>query len=163
MNRSSCRAALALGALVLAEGDVMAREDFETDANNKAAVERAFAAWSAGAGSPFDLLADDASWTIAGRSLVSGTYADRASFLREVIAPFNARMRSGLKPTVREVVSAAGRVVVRFDGHALARDGVPYDNSYAWFMQFRGGRVVAVTAFFDSLAFDELWRRVPPS
>ena len=33
---------------------------------NKALVEAGFAAWSAGTGSPYDLLADDVTWTIVG-------------------------------------------------------------------------------------------------
>jgi len=33
--------------------------------------EAGFNAWKAGTGSPYDLLADDATWTIVGRSLAS--------------------------------------------------------------------------------------------
>jgi ketosteroid isomerase-like protein len=29
-------------------------------------------------------------------------------------------------------------------------------------MELRDGKVVDGTAFFDSIAFDELWTRVPP-
>ncbi len=37
-----------------------------------------------------------------------------------------------------------------------------YDNTYAWFMRMAGGRVVEVSAFYDSIAFNDLWRRVTP-
>jgi ketosteroid isomerase-like protein len=57
------------------------------EANNKAIVQKAFDAWAAGTGSPYDLLADDATWTIAGNSLASKTYPDREAFLSEVIRP----------------------------------------------------------------------------
>jgi hypothetical protein len=36
----------------------------QTPAENKAAVQEKFDAWSAGTGNPFELLADDARWTI---------------------------------------------------------------------------------------------------
>ncbi|GBR09732.1 nuclear transport factor 2-like protein [Gluconobacter frateurii] len=53
-------------------------------------------------------------------------------------------------------------VIVHFDGHGIANDGKPYDNSYAWFLTMRGGRVIAGTAFFDRIAFNDLWTRVRP-
>lgn len=46
----------------------MARTLTATEARNMALVEAGFAAWSSGAGSPFELLADDATWAIVGRS-----------------------------------------------------------------------------------------------
>jgi ketosteroid isomerase-like protein len=49
-----------------------------------------------------------------------------------------------------------------FDGEATASDGKPYRNTYAWFMEMREGKIVKVTAFFDSIAFDEFWNRVQP-
>lgn len=47
-----------------------------------------------------------------------------------------------------------------FDAKGTARDGHPYVNTYAWLLEMRAGRVVAASAFFDSLAFNELWTRV---
>jgi len=44
---------------------------------NKSIVEASFMAWKTGTGSPFDLLTDDARWTIVGRSVVSKTYEGR--------------------------------------------------------------------------------------
>jgi hypothetical protein len=46
---------------------------------------------------------------------------------------------------------------VVWDGRGVANDGVPYENSYAWIMRLRDGRVIDGTAFFDGLVFDELW------
>jgi uncharacterized protein len=134
----------------------------ETSARNKAIVEASFKAWSDGTGSPFELLTDDATWTIVGRSAAAGTYKGREAFLRDVIRPFNARMREPLKPTIRRIVADGAMVVVFFDAKGLARDGVAYVNTYAWFMELRDGRVIDASAFFDSIAFDELWTRVKP-
>jgi hypothetical protein len=41
------------------------------EAQNKVIIEDAFTVWLAGTGSPFDLLAEDATWTIVGRSTVA--------------------------------------------------------------------------------------------
>ena len=60
-------------------------------AANEGTVRQAFAAWANGTGGPYDLLADEVSWTITGNSLASKTYPSREAFLSEVIRPFNAR------------------------------------------------------------------------
>ncbi len=53
-------------------------------------------------------------------------------------------------------------IIVFFDASGDATDGVRYDNTYAWFMRLEDGRVGEVSAFYDSLAFNDLWRRVSP-
>lgn len=130
--------------------------------SNRAAVEAAFARWDAGTGSPYDLLADDARWTIVGRSDASKTYESREAFMAEVIRPFGARMSQGLRPQIRQLTTDGDRVIIFFDAAGVAKDGAPYANTYAWFWEMKDGRVVRAHAFFDSIAFNELWRRVAP-
>ncbi len=139
----------------------MAASEKSTQAANERIVVESFAAWAAGTSGPFDLLAEDATWTIVGRSKVAGTYPSREEFLSRVIRPFNARMRTGLVPTIRSVYAQGDTVIVFFDASGVARDGARYANTYAWFLQLRDGRIVNAYAFFDSIAFDELWQRVP--
>jgi ketosteroid isomerase-like protein len=118
----------------------------------------------AGKGSPFDLLAEDATWTIVGNSVVSKTYGRREAFMREVIRPFNARMRTDLRATtVRSSHADDDAVIAFFDAKVVARDGKPYANTYAWFLQMREGRVVKASAFFDNVELNELWSRVKPA
>ena len=133
-----------------------------TESRHKAIVEASFKAWSDGTGSPFDLLTEDATWTIVGRSVVSKTYEGREAFMREVIRPFNARMREPLKPVIRHIYTDGDAVIVFFDAKGTARNGQPYSNTYAWFLEMRDQRVVAASAFFDSLEFNALWTRVAP-
>jgi uncharacterized protein len=40
--------------------------------------------------------------------------------------------------------------------------GTTYHNTYAWFMTLSGGKVIDGTAFYDSIAFNELWGSVTP-
>lgn len=133
-----------------------------TEAQNRAVVERSFDAWQNGTGSPFDLLADDAAWTIVGRSVAAKTYQSREEFMRDVIRPFNARMTVGLKPDIRGIYADGDEVIVFFDARATARDGTPYQNTYAWFLTMRDGKIVTAFAFFDSIEFNEFWKRVTP-
>lgn len=137
-------------------------QEADESARNVEIVRGAFNAWAAGTGGPYDLLADDAAWTITGQSLAAGTYSDREAFMREVIRPFNARMRTGLKPAIRSLHADRGTVIVFFDASGVARDGKAYANTYAWLLDLRDGKIVRAFAFFDSIAFNDLWTRVQP-
>jgi ketosteroid isomerase-like protein len=133
--------------------------------DNRKVVTDAFAAWQDGSAPITDLFADEMTWEIAGRSVASRTYADKQAFVDEVLAPFGARFAGGerFRPVaIRSVVADGDTVVVLWDGHGIANDGVAYDNTYAWFLTLRDGLVVDATAFYDSIAFDELWDRVTP-
>jgi ketosteroid isomerase-like protein len=71
-------------------------------------------------------------------------------------------MRQPLKPSIRRIYADGDTVIVFFDAQGTARDGKPYVNTYAWFLELRDGKVIAASAFFDSLEFNELWTRVAP-
>lgn len=141
-----------------ASGQTMNEEE-----RNRALVTQGFANWASGTGSPYDLLSDDARWTITGNSLASKTYPSKEAFMSEVIRPFNARMRDRLIPSVHRIYVDGDTVIVHFDAKGVARDGEPYVNSYAWFLRMKDGRIVESHAFFDSIEFDDFWRRVTPS
>ncbi|MGE2836759.1 nuclear transport factor 2 family protein [Mycobacterium sp. SMC-4] len=129
-------------------------------ARNIATVTAGFDAWRAGTGSPYDALADDVIWEIVGNSAASRVYTGKEDFLNTVIRPFNARMSQRLVPTVRDVYADGDTVIVFFDAEGVARDGIPYRNTYAWFLTLRDGHIVKATAFFDAIAFNDLWQRV---
>jgi ketosteroid isomerase-like protein len=157
--------AAALAMLATHTGATMSAQStaHTTEDQNRALVEASFKAWSAGTGSPYDLLADEARWTIVGRSAAAKTYESREAFLRDVIRPFNARMREPLKPSIRRIYADGDTVIIFFDAQGTARDGKTYANTYAWFLEMRAGRIVTASAFFDSIAFNDLWTRVAPA
>ena len=131
---------------------------------NRALVEAAFARWGEGVGNPYELLAEDVSWTIVGVGAADNGPAHvlGEAFMSQVIAPFGARMRQGLRPTIRQLVTDGENVIIFFDASGVAKDGVTYANTYAWFWQMRDGQVVRAHAFFDAIAFNDLWRRLTP-
>ncbi|MQA12147.1 MAG: nuclear transport factor 2 family protein [Pseudonocardiaceae bacterium] len=134
---------------------------------NKERIRAAFDEWAAGTGGPFALLAEDATWTIVGNSPVSRKYHSRKEFIDVVIDPFNARMSAPLVPRVRGLYADGDWVIALFDGHATARDGNPYENTYTWYMRFAqtadGAQIVEVIAFFDTIEFTDFWTRVSPA
>ena len=132
----------------------------EQERNRRLVADR-FAAWRTGTGNPYELLADDVSWTILGSTVVAGTYAGREAFTSRVLKRFNARLNAPLVSTLRQIHADGKAVVVLFEVAGTARDGQPFANSLAWFLEMEEGRIVRVNALFDSLAFDALWHRVP--
>lgn len=154
-------AALTL-ALFCFQRETQARALSGNESQNKAAVYSHFVAWTNSTGSPYDLLADDVRWTIEGNSLASRTYPSREDFMRDVIRPFNARMKAPLKPTIRNLYVEGDTVVAFFDARGIAKDDKPYVNTYAWFLEMHDGKIVRASAFFDAIAFNDLWTRITP-
>jgi ketosteroid isomerase-like protein len=88
-------------------------------------------------------------------------YTGKEDFMANVIRPFNARMSTPLRPKNRDIYADGDTVIVFFDAEGTARDGVPCHNTYAWFLTLRDNRIVKASAFFDSIAFNDFWQRVP--
>jgi uncharacterized protein len=132
---------------------------------NRAIIRRAFEAWQQGAGAITDVFAADMVWRIEGHSAASREFGSKQQFIDEVLTPFGARFRPSdpFRPvTIRGVYADGDTVIVIWDGRGIARDGQPYENSYAWIMRLRAGQVVDGTAFYDSVSFNDLWARVQP-
>ena len=99
---------------------------------NRDRVEKAFRDWQEGTGYITDLLADDLTWTIVGRSRASGTYEGKGAFVGEVLEPFGARFSERFRPVaVRSIYEDGDTVVVLWDGEGTRLDGEPYENTYA--------------------------------
>ncbi|WP_139139181.1 nuclear transport factor 2 family protein [Sphingobium phenoxybenzoativorans] len=163
LGRAFVGGLLASTLAALAVKPAAAQVSSETQQRNRALVQSRFDAWSNGTGSPFELLAEDARWTIEGNSVASRTYPSKEDFMQAVIRPFNARMKAPLKPAVRNIYADRDTVVVFFDARGTALDGRPYVNTYAWFLEMRAGQIVRASAFFDAIEFNDFWARVAPT
>jgi uncharacterized protein len=130
---------------------------------NRATVAEAFEGWMNGTRSITSLLADELPWEIVGNSAASKRYESKQQFTDEVLHPFGQRFSTPFRPTViRGIYEDGDTVIVFWDGKGIALDGLPYINTYAWFLTMRGGFVVRAVAFYDSIAFNDLWSRVQP-
>lgn len=134
--------------------------------DNRKIVEDAFTGWADGTGHVSSIFAEDMTWEIVGRSTVSKRYPNTDSFVTEVLEPFGRRFSLGspFRPVqVRGLFVDGDTVIVVWDGVGTTIADTEYANTYAWIMRLRDGLVVDGIAFFDSIAFDELWNRVTPS
>lgn len=135
--------------------------------SNRDIVTDAFQAWANGTGYVASIFADDMTWEITGRSAVSKKYADTQEFMDEVLHPFGARFSADnpFRPvSIRGIYDDEDNstVIVVWDGQGTTTAGTTYQNTYAWFMTLSGGKVTDGTAFYDSIAFNELWESVTP-
>jgi ketosteroid isomerase-like protein len=133
--------------------------------DNRQIIRAAFEAWQAGTTPITDVFAADMVWRIEGHSVASREYTNRQQFIDEVLTPFGARFVAGerFRPIrIRSIHADDDTVIVVWDGRGIANDGQPYENSYAWFMTMRDGKVIDGTAFYDSISFNNLWTRVQP-
>ena len=121
---------------------------------NRGVVRNAFDAWAVGKGSVFDLLADDAVWTIPGTTRGAGTWHGRQAYIDAAVTPLFDRLAAATVPRVIGIWADGNEVVVRWEQETPTRRGASYRNSYAWFLTMRDGKVTAVTAFLDLHAYE---------
>ena len=135
--------------------------------SNREIVTEAFTAWMNGTGYLTSIFDDDMTWEITGRSAVSRRYSSTRQFVDQVLAPFGARFSAGdpFRPVAIRAVyddQEQSTVIAVWDGRGTTTSGTVYHNTYVWIMKLSGGLVVEGTAFYDSIAFNELWAAVTP-
>ncbi|MGK9121176.1 nuclear transport factor 2 family protein [Olivibacter jilunii] len=127
---------------------------------NKVIIENAFKKWADGTGNFFDLLHDDVKWTITGTSAISKVYYNKKQFIDEAIVPLNKRFKVKIVPEIKKLYVDGSTVIAIWDGKAIASDGLPYDNTYSWYMTMKDGKIIEAVAFFDTITLDAIWYRV---
>ena len=135
--------------------------------SNREIVAGAFRSWADGTGYVGSIFADDMTWEITGRSAASGKFSSTQQFMDDVLHPFGARFSRDdpFRPVnIRAIYDDedSSTVIVLWDGQGTTTAGTIYQNTYAWFLTLRDGKVIDGTAFYDSIAFNELWEDVTP-
>lgn len=164
------RATLLLGALLLAGAPALSNANATATkadhaaveaARNKQVVAAAFDRWSAGGSSFFsEILSPDIVWTIEGSGPSAGTYRGIDDFTARAITPFVSRLREPVRPVWRRIWADGDHVIIHWEGEAVARDGKPYRNRYAWIFRMADGRAVEANAFLDLAPYDDVIRRI---
>ncbi|WP_316778673.1 nuclear transport factor 2 family protein [Pedobacter antarcticus] len=118
-------------------------------------VTKSFENWVSKTGTPFDLLADDVKWTIAGSSAQAKTYTNKRQLLTQVLDPLNQRLSKRIMPDAKGIYADGDMVIVLWRSIVETSAGKPHNGDYAWFMQFENGKITKVTAFLDNQKFAE--------
>ena len=86
------------------------------------------------------LFAERMTWANENSSLAAGDCTDKADFFARVLAPFGCFAGSAepFRPVrLRSIHADGDTVIVYFDGRGVAKDGIAYENTYAWFAGWR--------------------------
>ena len=127
-------------------------------------VERAFEDWMRGTSYVSRLFAPQMTWEIVGRSAASAKYGNADEFISKVLEPFGRRFSPSepFRPVkIRGIYADGPTVIVLWDGAGMTISGTTYENTYAWVLTLDQGLIVDGVAFYDSIAFNELWDITP--
>ena len=96
---------------------------------------------------------------------MSAKYSSAEEFRGKVLQPFVERFSHDdpFRPVTIQCYGEGDTVIVLWDGAGTTIEGTIYRNTYAWIMTLRDGLIVNGTAFYDSIAFNELWQIAPRS
>jgi ketosteroid isomerase-like protein len=122
-----------------------------TSEENKQRIERMFDALSNADSRPFvELMADDISWTVMGRTRWSGTYRGKSAVLTELLGVLRARLADRYRATAQRIIAEGPFVVVEARGVATTKDGRPYNNEYCFIYRMEDGKIREVTEYLDT-------------
>lgn len=127
-------------------------------------VRKAFEEWMDGTSYVSRIFAPAMTWEIVGRSAASASYRSADEFTTKVLEPFGRRFSASepFRPVkIRAIYADGPTVIVLWDGAGITVLGTPYENTYAWVLTLSQGLIVDGVAFYDSIAFNELWEIAP--
>lgn len=108
-----------------------------------------------------DLVADDVTWWLAGkssRSRTGGTY-DKAK-IAGLFERLVGRLKNGLRMEVKSAIGEADRVAIEVESSGELTNGRRYNNEYHFLMTLRDGKIVAVREYNDTLhAFETFFEQ----
>jgi ketosteroid isomerase-like protein len=125
---------------------------------NKQVIRDAFTAWANGDGMAFfNLLAEDATWTVMGSCPISGTYVGRQRLVEDALTPQREKLAGPPTPTVLNLIAEGDTVVIQWVGKGTAKTGQPYNNSYCYVVQMENGKITRGTAYLDTALVRSVW------
>lgn len=137
----------------------MTQQKTERAFDNKKIVLDQFNSWIDGSGNFFDLLADDAEWTVAGGIGSSGVYKSKKSFLEDAVKPITEKLSTRIAPKLLGIYQDKNVVTLLWKGTATAKDNKLYKNTYCWILTMKAGKISKAIAFLDTHALHELMTR----
>ncbi|MFC0778609.1 Atu4866 domain-containing protein [Flavobacterium sp. HJSW_4] len=107
----------------------------------------------------FELLSDDATWTVSGRSPVSGKYEGKKDFMEHAVKPIIEKLKEPLKPEMISLTADDKYVWLHFKASAANKANEIYQNTYVWKLQLEYGRIINAVAFLDTYELVKLMQK----
>lgn len=117
---------------------------------SKAIVARQFEQWKNGEANFFDLLADNATWVVSGRSPFSGTYNGKKDFMERSVMPITQKFKAPLTPELVSLTADDTFVWLHFIASTTTKTNEIYENTYVWKLKLKDGKITNGVAFLDT-------------
>ena len=109
----------------------------------------------------FEHVADDVDWTVMGTHPLAGHYRSKAAFIAGTFDKLGKVLPDGAQLTVEHLLVNDDEAVVELRSGATAKNGMRFDNRYAWIVYFDRGVIVRVRAYLDSAMVARLFAENP--
>jgi ketosteroid isomerase-like protein len=97
-----------------------------------------------------DMIADDATWWVAGKQDVPGA----GLFNKEQVAGLFRRMADqfpgGLKMTIKSMTAEDDKVAVELESYGKLSNGRVYNNEYHMLLTIQNGKIIAMREYHDT-------------
>lgn len=105
------------------------------------------------------LLHEEAIWSPMVKGVPgAGVHRGKVGIVDEFLAPVRALFKPGdPKSLVQSIASKGSLVFVETHGVGQLADGRVYDNWYAWALEVRDGRILAIREYMDSFYVSQLF------
>jgi ketosteroid isomerase-like protein len=104
-----------------------------------------------------DLLAHDATWTLAGDLPISGVWKGRDAIVDEFLATAMSYYEPGsVGLEITGMIAEHDQVVLQWTSRARTRGGRPYENGCIGVFTIRDGQIQAVREYMDTLYAHEV-------
>jgi ketosteroid isomerase-like protein len=109
----------------------------------------------------FAHVSEDVDWTVMGTHPLAGHYHSKSAFIAGTFAKLDEVLPEGAQLYLQHVIVKDDEAVVELKSMATAKNGMRFDNSYCWIIEFDGEIIVRVRAYLDSALVDRLFRENP--
>jgi uncharacterized protein len=126
---------------------------------NKAIAARLFESFSSGdIPGVLDLLADDATWSLPGKPGQLPVVGSRnKTQIGKLFHAMASQLEGPLKMTVKSAIAEGDEVAMEVESLGHLKNGRIYDQEYHFRITFRGGKIIAVREYLDTLLVQAVW------
>ena len=98
----------------------------------------------------FKNVADDVNWKVMGTHPLAGVYLSKQDFISSTFDRLDRVIEGKLSLKVTNILVQDDIAVVELEAVSTALNGMPFNNTYCWIVQFKDNVIIDVRAYVDS-------------
>ena len=125
---------------------------------NKQQVRAAFEAMGRSDIGPLvELMTDDFSWIVEGKSKFSNRFDGKATVERKLLQPLFETFATPYQFEIEEIIAEGDRVVVLGRGQVRTKWGKDYNNSYCFVLRLADGKLAELREYLDTALVESVF------